>query len=142
MTRPVDVDGTPLHVGDLVETRWDPTDIGTVDKIERPTENTGWLTTISWDRDGVTWDGYTLADLLLYRKRDESRHDRIVRMSYVRPQVVQVEYGPDWRFRDWAVIAQGRPIPVSGRRDALHIARTGLVALENYLAMRNAWTVL
>jgi len=128
MTRPVDIDGTPLHVGDLVE--WvDGRDLVLVEAGARlpsdaPTHprrgaaGSDVVTALRWDGEaGVHWvdlgDGTGGWHPRRFRLVPRSRHDRIVRMSDVRPQVVRVvhpDHNPDdgWSEADsWAVIRNG-----------------------------------
>ena len=105
MTRPVDIDGTPLHVGDLVESAW----------YGRGAAR--YLRHVDHIRAGESeWVGTPQGEVVAraFRKVPESRHDRIARMSYVRPQVVQVEIGCE---RMWARVADGRACPVGPADD-------------------------
>lgn len=104
MTRPVDVDGTPLHVGDLVESRWSaPGHWGAGARKSVVRINgapSGWFAS-----DG----GQVVASA--FRRVPETRHERIVRRSHERPQVVQVRWS-DGRLT-WALIKSGRMVALT-----------------------------
>ena len=111
---PADAVGTRLHVGDLVQWRQsrDRSVVMAFAENAHP-DVLGPAVLLQWQDDRRSY-WRSIFDLELTYLVPESRHDRIVRMSHVRPQVVRVEVpgrsllGLTCWVPAWAAILSGR----------------------------------